>query len=366
MASMNTIDKYDKHYTESFYEDDMKFVVDNYFRVEVKNQELAPLAQLGKRPTIFIANHSAMGMSWDNIVFDEIMYGMLRDFHASRETALECKPRRLVDPLLIGGKQSLNLFAIKDWWEKIGCLPASIQNYEYLLERNIPVFVSPEGTNASSKSFTKRYELQEFSSSFILMAMKYGADVVPVTIINAEYTRPFNFRVDAIHRLVRRFGMPLLPIGPAATQILFPATYLTPYPVKLIYEFQTPIRFNGDFRTVTRKELKEKAEEFRRHFQLVVHENVRKYHKPYDLKSYWKCFVRTENRKMMIPFFWHEKFLKTAGYPQWIAWTYKIPFGFPFVKLAHWYFEKKKREGHGELFGRLSVWRHKISNRGKN
>jgi 1-acyl-sn-glycerol-3-phosphate acyltransferase len=284
------------------------------------------------------------------------MYRALRDFHGSKAKALECKPRRLVDPLLIGGKQSLNLFSIKDWWERIGCLPASIQSYEYLLQRNVPVFVSPEGTNASSKSFTKRYQLQELSTSFILMAMKYGADVVPVTITNAEYTRPFNFRIDAVHRLVRRFGMPLLPIGPAATQILFPATYLTPYPVKLIYEFQPPIRFEGDIASVTRDGLKRKSEEFRFHFQKVVDESVKKYHRPYDLKSYFSHFRETRHKKMMIPFFWHERFLRTAGYPKWMTWTYKIPLGFPLVKLAHRYFERQRKpDGQRELYERPNL-----------
>jgi 1-acyl-sn-glycerol-3-phosphate acyltransferase len=345
-------DRYDKEYTQRFYEEDMRHLIDDYFRVEVRNEQHAPLGDLGERPIIFIANHSAMGMSWDNIVFDAVMYRLLEEYHQSSENALDRKPRRLIDPLLIGGKQSLNLFSIKDWWEKIGCLPASLKSYEYLLERKIPVFVSPEGTDASSKSFTKRYRLQPFSTSFILMAMKYDAEVVPVTITNAEYTRPFNFRIDVLHRFVRRYlGMPLFPIGPAVTQVLFPATYLTPYPVKLIYEFQQPVRFQGDAETVTRDELKRMAEEFRQKFQLVVDDSVRKYHRPYDLVSFLKRFVESPNRRLMIPFFWHGKFLKTAGYPSWMALAYKVPFGFPLVKLAHVWFERKRIQERDKLRG---------------
>jgi hypothetical protein len=63
------------------------------------------------------------------------------------------------------------------------------------------------------------------------MAMKYDAEVVPVTITNAEYTRPFNFRIDVLHQFVRRYlVMPLFPIGPAVTQILFSGHLLDPVP----------------------------------------------------------------------------------------------------------------------------------------
>jgi hypothetical protein len=197
------------------------------------------------------------------------------------------------------------------------------------------IFISPEGTNASSKSFSRRYKLQKFSSSFIYMAMKYNALVVPVTIINAEFTRPLNYRFDAIHNFVRKRGMPMLPIGPAIIQMLFPATYLTPYPVKLKYEIKKVKEFKGNVECYSKEDFKDLAENFRSEFQEVVNESLERNHEPYDILGFLKSFRKSNKKKVMIPFFWHEIFLASAGYKPLLNLLYKIPFGLPLVKFAH-------------------------------
>jgi hypothetical protein len=96
-------------------------------------------------------------------------------------------------------------------------------------------------------------------------------------------------------------------------------------------------RGDGDPRRTQRM-----AEQFRQQFQTMVDDSVRTYHRPYDLIGFLKRFINSPNRRLMIPFFWHRKFLKTAGYPGWMALGYKVPFGFPLVTLAHTWFERRQ------------------------
>jgi len=97
--------------------------------------------------------------------------------------------------------------------------------------------VFPEGARGISKPFSRRYQLAEFGTGFMRLALEMQAPIVPVAVIGAEEQAPaVNFKP-----LARLFGMPSFPIVPYP-----PFLPLVPLPVKYRVYFGEPMRFAGD------------------------------------------------------------------------------------------------------------------------
>ena len=84
-------------------------------------------------------------------------------------------------------------FGIDNFWRRGGGVDATFDNFDRLLKRGDRVLYYPEGVPGIGKGFNRRYQLQRFSSSFVIHAARNNAPVVPIYVINAEWTIPFAF-----------------------------------------------------------------------------------------------------------------------------------------------------------------------------
>lgn len=346
---MTKIDQYDPDYTQRCFEENLSFLHDEYFRVSLKGSENIPFEENG-RPVLFVANHSGMTISWDNIMFDTAFYEALKHEYTNDMTKVKRdKLVRLADPKLMSSSRT-RLFDLKDWWARTRCVPISMHNLDEALKQHRFTFMSPEGVAGISKGFNKRYQLQKFSSSFVYMAIKHNALVVPVTIVNAEYLRPFNYKSTRVNKLMEKVGYPFFPLGLATSQLMFPATVMTTYPAQLRYEIHPAVSFDGNLDKLSRQDLKNMAEDFRQTHQLKVNNAVSAAAKRFNLKTLLKQFIKSKRKHMFFPIFWHDMFLKTDGQSVFKRSLYKIPLGFPLIALYHWFTNfKQARKSKADL-----------------
>ncbi len=319
----------DSSYALRCFEENLRPIARHYFGAQIVSPENFPVDQVGKRAILLVGNHSGMGLSWDNIILDFLVYDLLRTTFGDAHRAIDTKSVPLVDPLFLS-HNTVALFGIKDWWRRTGCVAATSANLEAAVRERRIVILSPEGVAGIAKGPHRKYQLQRFSSSFLRMAHTYGALVVPVSIVNAEYLNPWNISLPLVNALGRRLGFPFVPIGGAALQALLPATYLVPRPAKLTYVLHPPIDFQGNT-AKTYFELRAEAEVFRQACQTRLHAEVRAHHRPYNNVS---NATGQDLYKILRPHRWHELFLKTAGEPRWLAALYKLPLGYPAIALA--------------------------------
>jgi 1-acyl-sn-glycerol-3-phosphate acyltransferase len=97
----------------------------------------------------------------------------------------------------------------------------------------------PEGTRGISKPFSRRYQLEEFGTGFMRLAIESRSPIIPVAVIGAEeqYVNVGNFGWAA-----RALRMPVFPLIP---QMFVPGGQL-PLPTKYHLFFGEPMRFTGD------------------------------------------------------------------------------------------------------------------------
>jgi hypothetical protein len=185
-----------------------------------------------------------------------------------------------------------------------------------------------------AKGFHRRYRLQRYATSFMRLAHRYGAVVVPVSVVNAEYVRPFNYCMPAIDRIGRAFGLPFVPLGLGMLQFLIPANYLTPMPAKLTYVVHPPQLIDIAEHPMSDDAIVRAVEDFRSVQQHELDASVRAHHRPFGLRELATRFWTAKERKWFFPFFWHEMFLTTAGVPAAIAHLHKVPLAYPLIWAA--------------------------------
>ncbi|MDO3645920.1 hypothetical protein [Nocardia mangyaensis] len=223
-------------YTRACTEQVLLPLADNYFRAELHG-DLSVLAEVGRRPVIFIGNHAGASLSWDNIVFDALLW------RAAAAAGYPTKLQRLVHTTLYQDK--VTPFLLPRWWEAMQCHEATMPDFDRLCADKAAIFISPEGVSGLAKGHHRADELLPFSSSFVHMAKRHGALVVPVTVSNSAYLNPFTRTVGWINRLARRlFGLPFLPLGPTLPMILLPRNFIGAMPAQLRYRVHAPIDFS--------------------------------------------------------------------------------------------------------------------------
>ena len=95
-------------------------------------------------------------------------------------------------------------------WARGGGVTAHPDNaYRLLHDEGQFVLVFPEGTKATGKRFTERYQLGRFGrGGFVEIAMRAGVPVVPIAVVGAEESMPIVFKSS---RLAKMIGHPVLP-----------------------------------------------------------------------------------------------------------------------------------------------------------
>jgi 1-acyl-sn-glycerol-3-phosphate acyltransferase len=92
--------------------------------------------------------------------------------------------------------------------QRMGLKPASTDNGVSLLRKNNLVVCFPEGEAGSFKPTSERYQLQEFKTGFVRMALVTGAPIVPCVIIGAEES---NINLTTL-RMPRKSRHSILPL----------------------------------------------------------------------------------------------------------------------------------------------------------
>ena len=118
-----------------------------------------------------------------------------------------------------------------------GQITGTPENCRRLLAADEAVLVFPEGARGISKPFSKRYQLAEFGTGFMRLALESGAPIVPVAVIGAEEQAPA-INLKPLARLMRVPAFPIVPYPPFVAAL--------PLPVKYRLYFGEPMQFTGD------------------------------------------------------------------------------------------------------------------------
>jgi 1-acyl-sn-glycerol-3-phosphate acyltransferase len=317
-----------------------------YFRVRVIGADRLPK----RGPLILAANHSGNAFPHDGIVLDGALWrqdGMLpgRKFRTVYEPELTTV-------------WWMRPFGIDDFWRRGGGVDMTFDNFERLLERGERVLYFPEGVPGIGKGFNRRYRLQIFKTSFILLAGRHQVPVYPVYAINAEWVHPFGYCIPALDRVMQRlFHVPFLPLPIGLLACVFPWMWYLAFPCRMVFVVGDPIDVRAllwlegvtDFDHPDRNALKRVAERVRRLMQEELEGCAARYGgRPYDVRSLWRELRRGWGRlRTILPWGWPIAYLRLdrdrrrpaarnrlhALLRDWDLIGFYLPFGWPFLSL---------------------------------
>jgi 1-acyl-sn-glycerol-3-phosphate acyltransferase len=189
-----------------------------YFRTEVHGIENVPSGRV-----LVVANHSGQ------LPIDAAILGT--------SLFLDADPPRVTRAMVEKWTQTLPF--VSTFYNRVGQVVGVPENCLRLLEMDELILVFPEGSRGVSKPFSRRYQLEDFGSGFMRLALRSGAPIVPVAVIGAEeqYVNVGNLRWAA-----RALGMPVFPVIP---QLAIPGGQL-PLPTKYRLYFGEPLRFSAN------------------------------------------------------------------------------------------------------------------------
>ena len=184
----------------------LDFLYDHYFRVSVQGAENLPR----HGPLLAIANHAG-ALPLDG--------PLLRA--ALERSRPGLRARWLVEDAIFHAP------FVGTWLNRLGAVRACPENAQRLLEGGAGLVVFPEGVNALTKTYRRRYQLQRFGrGGFVKLALRTGAPLVPTAIVGAEESMPVLATLSA-----PGLGLPVLPVTPS----------LLPLPTKWTLVFLPPI-----------------------------------------------------------------------------------------------------------------------------
>jgi len=189
-----------------------------YFRTEVFDIDRVPTGRV-----MLVANHSGQ------IPIDAAILGCALFFDAN--------PPRMTRAMV--DKWTATLPFVSTFFSRMGQVVGLPENARRLLEREEALLVFPEGMRGISKPFRDRYQLQEFGSGFMRLAIATGTPIVPVGVVGAE-EQYVSF--GSLSWAARTFGVPVFPLVP---QLVVPGGAL-PLPTKYRIFFGEPMSFAGD------------------------------------------------------------------------------------------------------------------------
>jgi len=213
----------------------------NYFRVQTHG--------IGHVPTgraMLVSNHSGQ------LPLDAAMIAL--------SLLVEAEPPRVARAMV--EKWAPTLPFVAPFFARIGQVVGTPENCRRLLAAGETIMVFPEGVRGLNKTWDKRYQLQDFGSGFMRIALETQTPIVPVGVIGAEEQAPAFFDFKAAAKLL---GFPALPITLTGIPL--------PLPVKDHLWFGEPLRFPGgvDDDDV---ELERKVREVKGRIQALVAEGL--------------------------------------------------------------------------------------------
>ncbi len=324
----------------------IKPIINHYFRAKLIGAEKIP----DKGPYILATNHSGNAFPHDAIILDGLIW-------ISKGMQKEMKLRSVYSPKL-SATWWMRPYGIDNWWRRCGGIDMKFRNYDYLMQHGGRVIYYPEGIQGIGKGFNRRYQLQHFYSSFVVLASKHHAPLYPIYSINAEWVNPTSITFKWLDRFSDRFlNIPFLPVPAALIALFFPFFFYLAFPANMRFVVGDPVdvrtrlaEMGTDPDQPNKKIMQRLADEIRDEMQEELKGNLEKFgQKPYDYVSL-KASFKKHGWKMFryTPFGWPFLFIKHARDQQreparnrfvaWLRdldiWAYFIPLGWFIIALC--------------------------------
>ncbi|HTQ80409.1 MAG TPA: 1-acyl-sn-glycerol-3-phosphate acyltransferase [Thermoanaerobaculia bacterium] len=343
----HTYEPFEPGYGQAVMNELFKPFLGSYFRPVLIGGDRIP----EKGPLILAPNHSGNAFPYDGMVLD----GLLWERSGERP---EAKFRSVFEKEL-AVTWWMRPFGIDNFWRRGGGIDLTFDNFDRLLARGERIIYYPEGVPGIGKGFFRRYQLQRFSTSYVIMAARHEAPVYPIYIINAEWVIPFCFTAPPVDKLVQKLlHVPFLPLPAAPLGILFPFLWYLALPARMVFVVGEPIDMRErlaaagetDFQNPDRTRARHVANAVRDDCQNELDRYVERYGRwPYQARSFlrelrkagrhwWKMlplgwpwiFVRHErNRRRPRAKNWLHNLLR-----DWDLTFFYLPLGWPLLTLA--------------------------------
>ena len=208
---------FDKELTDRVFMSALRPLAEKWFRLEVRGIENLP----DTGAALIAGNHSGA------IALDALMTQLAIFDHHPLHRHLHMLAADLVFELPL----------VSDLARASGATNANRSEALRLLEAGKLVGVWPEGFAGVGKTWSRRYQLQQFGKGgFIATAKMAGVPLIPVAIVGAEEAYPMIADLEPLARLLK---LPYFPVTPS-WPLLGPLG-LVPLPSKWIIEFGTPL-----------------------------------------------------------------------------------------------------------------------------
>jgi 1-acyl-sn-glycerol-3-phosphate acyltransferase len=285
-------------------------IVDRYFRPRLIGASKLPAAG----PLVLAVNHSGTAFPFDAMVLDTTLW--------RRDLLDPARKFRSMFEKELAMTWWMRPFGVDNFWRRAGAVDQTFDNFDRLLARGDRVIYYPEGVPGIGKGFHRRYQLQDFKTSFVVVAARKQAPVYPVYIVNAEWIMPFHFTWRPLDWLMRRlFRVPFLPLPLGAfLPLLLPFTWYLAFPARHVMVVGRPFDMAarlralgvGDFSSVERSKAKAVAEQVRREMQEELTQCVRRYGRwPYQWRSLRRHLAASRGRlRWILPFGWAPAFVR--------------------------------------------------------
>lgn len=302
-------DPFDLDYATSVMREILGPVVDRYFRPRLINAHRIP----AHGPAILAPNHSGNSFPYDAMVLDGLLW-------QRAHLAPEAKFRSVFEKEL-AVTWWMRPFGIDNFWRRGGGVDLTFDNFDRLLARGERILYYPEGVPGIGKGFFRRYQLQRFSTSFVLLAARHDAPVLPVSIVNAEWSIPFCFTLPPLDKAMQKlFHVPFLPLPAAPLAILFPWMWYLTLPARMIFVVGRPLDMRAllreagvtDLADPDRRRLRKVADLVRDRCQVELDRAVRRYgRRPYQARSLLRELWKGRRRLLSLtPLGWPVIFVR--------------------------------------------------------
>ncbi len=254
-------------------------ILRRYFRGKIVGADKIPL----DGPLIVAPNHSGNAFPHDAVVLDGLMW---RHNGFSKRAKL----RSVFSPML-AATWWMRLYTLDNWWRRCGGVDMTFSNYDRLLAARRKVIYYPEGVPGIGKGFTRRYQLQHYHSSFVVLAARHNAPIFPVSVVNAEWVNPTSITFKWLDRVFHKVGLPFFPVPIVFLAFLFPFIFYLGFPSRMVFVIGDPIDVKPllteagctDLERPGRETVKQVAERIRVYAQQQLDRAVETYgKKPYD------------------------------------------------------------------------------------
>lgn len=193
----------------------LKWFYRSYFRVKVRDIENVP----AKGRAMMVGNHSG-GLPVDG--------GMLLT-----ALLLDHDPPRLAHGMV---EKFANRWPfVSTWFSRVGQFTGLPEHAASFLEADRVLMVFPEGARGTGKLYDQRYELVDFGTGFMRLALQTGTPIIPLAFVGGEEAIPVKLRLSWLAGML---GAPYIPVTSYGLPI--------PLPVACSLTFGKPMHFEGN------------------------------------------------------------------------------------------------------------------------